>query len=24
MAFALPLPSLPKRYQPTAIWSLYV
>ncbi|XHE11904.1 protein-methionine-sulfoxide reductase heme-binding subunit MsrQ [Agrobacterium deltaense] len=24
MAFALPLPSLPKRYQPAAIWSLYV
>ncbi|CUX15387.1 Sulfoxide reductase heme-binding subunit YedZ [Agrobacterium deltaense Zutra 3/1] len=23
MAFALPLPSLPKRYQPAAIWSLY-
>lgn len=24
MAFALSLPSLPKRYQPAAIWSLYV
>ncbi len=24
MAFALPFPSLPKRYQPAAVWSLYV
>lgn len=24
MAFALPVPSLPKRYQPAAIWALYV
>lgn len=24
MAFALPLPSLPKRYQPAAIWALYI
>lgn len=24
MALAFSLPSLPKRYQPTAIWSLYV
>ena len=24
MAFALTLPSLPKRYQPAAIWALYV